>query len=152
MPKTADPIVTGPLDVVVIGFGGGPIDEGIGAALRELSAAGTVAIIDMAYITRSEDGTTASAEVPDSPLPASFHGLDRREHSLIGAEDLLDIAEDLPPGAAAVVIVWANSWADRLARAVDDADGRLICYERLVRPDRLSRRAAERAEATLDAG
>jgi hypothetical protein len=129
MPWTIDPASIGPVDVAVIGFADHAFRPELAAALRELVVAGTVRIIDLAFVLKAADGTTASAEIPDSEVAAAFSGLDDEQSDLLSDEDLLEIAERLEPATAALVIVWENSWAAKFAQAVRQADGFLVSQE-----------------------
>ena len=97
--------------------------------MRELVDARTVRIIDLAFVVKAADGTTASAEIPDSEVAAAFSELDDEQNDLLSDEDLLEIAERLEPATAALVIVWENSWAAKFAQAVRRADGFLLSQE-----------------------
>lgn len=129
MPWTIDPASIGPVDVAVIGFADHAFRPELAAALRELVDARTVRIIDLAFVLKAADGTTASAEIPDSEVAEAFSGLDDEQNDLLSDEDLLEIAERLEPATAALVIVWENSWAAKFAQAVRQADGFLVSQE-----------------------
>ncbi|MGH3154371.1 MAG: DUF6325 family protein [Streptosporangiaceae bacterium] len=129
MPWTIDPASIGPVDVAVIGFADHAFRPELAAALRELVDTRTVRIIDLAFVVKAADGTTAAAEIPDSEVAAAFSGLDDEQNDLLSDEDLLEIAERLEPATAALVIVWENSWAAKFAQAVRQADGVLVSQE-----------------------
>jgi hypothetical protein len=121
----------GPVDVAVIGFVGDEFHGEIAPALRELVAAGTVRIIDLAFVRKAADGTTTAVEIADSDLAEVFGGLDDEQNDLLNEDDLQLVADSLEPATAALVIVWANSWAATFAQAVRDANGFLVSQERI---------------------
>lgn len=131
MSLTIDPTSIGPVDVAVIGFADHAFRPELADALRELVDARTVRIIDLAFVRKAADGTTSSAEIPDSEVGAAFIGLDDEQNDLLSEEDLLEIAEELEPGTAALVIVWDNSWAAKFAQAVRQANGFLVRQDRI---------------------
>ncbi len=131
MPWTIDPASVGPVDVAVIGFADHAFRPELAAALQELLDAGTVRIIDLAFVRQDADGTTATAEIPDSEVAAAFSGLANEQNDLLSDEDLLGIAEKLEPATAALVIVWENSWAAKFAQAVRQANGFLVSQDRI---------------------
>ena len=45
--------------------------------------------------------------------------------------DLELAAESLDPGSSALLVVWENTWASRMVRALRDADFRLLAHERI---------------------
>jgi hypothetical protein len=131
MPVTIDPDAIGPVDVAVIGFVGDAFHGEIAPALRELVEAGTVRIIDLAFVRKSADGATSSVEVVDAEVAAAFAGLDDEQHDLLNDEDLMQIADSLEPATAALVIVWENRWAAHFSEAVRDANGFLVSQDRI---------------------
>ena len=48
-------------------------------------------------------------------------------------EDLIGLANDLEPESSALVIVWENTWASRLASAIRGSGGELVSYFRIPR-------------------
>ena len=40
-------------------------------------------------------------------------------------------AEELEPNSSAVLLVWENVWARKVAQAMRDAGGELVAFERL---------------------
>ena len=102
MPWTIDPTSMGPVDVAVIGFADHAFRPELAAALREIVDDRTVRIIDLAFVRKDADGTTATAEIPDSEAAAAFSGLDDEQNDLLSEEDLLEIAENLEPEFAAL--------------------------------------------------
>jgi hypothetical protein len=126
-----DADTVGPVDVAVIGFVGDAFHGEIAPALRELVDAGTVRIIDLAFVRKAADGTTTAVEIADSEIADAFRGLDDEQHDLLNDEDLQIIADSLKPATAALVIVWANSWAAKFARAVRGANGFMVSQDRI---------------------
>ena len=132
MTLAMDPDTIGPVDVAVIGFAGDAFSGEIAPALRDLADAGTVRIIDLAFVRKAADGTTATVEVTDTDVAAAFGGARRpSRHDLLNDDDLMSIAESLDPATAALVIVWENRWAARFAQAVRHANGVLVSQDRI---------------------
>lgn len=89
-------------------------------------------------------GGTSIAEVGDPAVAEAFQRVTSTQFDLLSESDLTEIASGLDAGTAALVIVWENSWASRLAAAVRASHGRLIAQERIPRDNVL------RAIAALD--
>jgi uncharacterized membrane protein len=50
---------------------------------------------------------------------------------VLSDDDVLDLAEDIPPGSSALFIVWEDLWAADLGRAVRNAGGEVLIGGRL---------------------
>lgn len=127
-----DTDVLGPVDVAVLGFSGDSRHGQVAAAIAELVDAGTVRVIDLAYVAKDDDGTVVVLEVADSGLADALAPLGGGA-DLLNDDDLVEIAEGLRPGTAALVAVWENTWAARLSAAVRSAGGQLIEQVRIPR-------------------
>ena len=90
-------------------------------------------MIDLAFVRKDADGTTAFLEVEDSDIAESYARIHADELDLLSDTDLKQIAEDLDPGSSALVIVFENTWAARLARAIRESHGQLLSLERIPR-------------------
>jgi hypothetical protein len=50
---------------------------------------------------------------------------------LLNEDDLADAAEALEPNSSAALLVWENVWARRVTKAMRDAGGELLAFERV---------------------
>lgn len=144
MATVPDTDTMGPVDVAVIVFDGDEFQADVAPALTELNDSGTVHVIDLAFVRKETDESVSYLEVEDADVARAFERLDSEHLDLLSDEDLTEIAGGLAPGTSALVIVWENSWAGRLAAAVRASHGRLVAQERLPRATVL------RAVAALD--
>lgn len=126
----------GPVEYALLAFEGNRFSGDIAPALADLVEAGTVRIIDLAFIMKDDDGTVLTFEVDDLPADVadSFAALEYEVDDLLNADDLLLEAEALDPGTSAALVVWENLWAKELADAVRAAGGALVDHGR-VDPD-----------------
>lgn len=131
MPDIPDPATVGPVDVAVVLFEGNNFNGEVAPALAELQQSGTVRIIDLAFLTRDADGTAAFVEVEDADVADAFGEITESRLDLLNDEDLMGMAEGLEPNSSAVVLVWENTWASRLAAAIRGSGGELISYFRI---------------------
>lgn len=134
----------GPVDVAVIAFEGNEFNGDVAPALAELHDSGTVRVIDLAFIRKEDDGSTSFVEVEDADVADAFARVNGEPFDLLSDADLTEIASGLKAGSSAMVIVWENSWAARLAAAVRNSHGSLIAQERIPRENVM------RAIAALD--
>ena len=113
----------GPVDYAVIAFPGSRFNGGIAPALAELVEAGTIRIIDVAFVSKDENGDISGFELDefDEEVRAGFERAGIDGESLFNDEDIIAAGEELQPGSSAALIVWENLWATKIAVAVRDA-------------------------------
>jgi Family of unknown function (DUF6325) len=141
----------GPVDYAVIAFPGNQFEGDIAPAIGELVDAGTIRVIDLAFVGKDADGTAVAMELTELD-PNVQAGLDRagiEVGGLFNEDDLMDVAEGLEPDSSAAVLVWENVWAREVSRAMRDAGGELITFERL--PHEVVQAAREWALAQAEA-
>jgi uncharacterized membrane protein len=123
----------GPVDYAVIAFPGNEFRGEIAPAIAELVEAGTIRIIDIAFVGKNADGDAVAFELTelDPDVQAGLDKLGIEVGGLLNEDDLMDIAADLPPNNSAALLVWENVWARKVAQAMRDAGGELVAFERL---------------------
>jgi uncharacterized membrane protein len=123
----------GPVDYAVIAFPGNKFRGEIAPAIAELVDAGTIRVIDVAFVGKNADGDAVAMELMELD-PDVQEGLDKAGvvvGGLFNEDDLMDIAADLPPETSAAVLVWENVWARKVTQAMRDAGGQLVTFERI---------------------
>jgi hypothetical protein len=123
----------GPVEYAVIAFPGNTFKGDIAPELRRLTTEGIVRIIDLTFIKRDADGTVEILEL-DALAPdeaAVFADVDGEINGLLSEEDLASICEEIPPDSSAAIIVWENSWATALTKALRAAGGVLVAREQV---------------------
>jgi hypothetical protein len=123
----------GPVDYAIIAFPGNQFQGEIAPALGELVDAGTIRIIDIAFVAKDEAGNTVAMELTelDPQVQAGLEALGVEVSGLFNEDDLMDAAEDLEPNSSAALLVWENVWARKVAQAMRDAGGVLVAFDRL---------------------
>jgi Family of unknown function (DUF6325) len=123
----------GPVDFMVMAFPGNKFKGEIAPALGRLVEAGTVRIIDVAFVAKGEDGETAAFEILDldPEVQEALEKIDVEVSGLFNEEDLELAAEALDPNSSALMLVWENLWAREVAQAGRDAGGELIEFNRV---------------------
>ena len=134
----------GPVDVAVIRFDTEDFSDDVAPALAELNRSGTVHIIDLAFVRKDTDDSVTCLEATDDHVARAFAGLADTQFDLLSDSDLDKVADELDSGSCAMVIVWENSWAARLAAALRGSHGQMVAQERIPRENVL------RAIAALD--
>jgi hypothetical protein len=123
--------VSGSVELAVIAFPGSQFRGEIIPALADLVDAGTVTILDLVLVSKTEEGDVVVIEIDEADDPGMFDDLDGEVTAILSDEDALAAGEALDPGNTAAVIVWENTWARSLIGAIQDAGGLLVAHDRL---------------------
>jgi hypothetical protein len=123
----------GPVDYMIVAFPGNEFKGEIAPALADLVDAGTIRIMDLAFVGKNEAGDTVSFELMelDPEVRAGFERAGIEVTGLFSEEDLEAAAEELEPNSSAALLVWENVWAREVAQAMRNAGGELLDFERL---------------------
>ena len=103
----------GPIQYIVVGFPGNNFKGEIIPALGDLVKAGTIRVMDLAFVKKDADGSMLIVELEElaDDEAAPFGAFEKQIGDLLNDEDLLVAAEALEPGSSAAVLVWENLWA-----------------------------------------
>ena len=139
----------GPMQILVVGFEHGNFKGEILEELRRLREHDVIRLIDLLFVTKSEDGETAAVETSDltsdeatelGALAGALVGLGAAgeegaevgalagaEAAAAGATPLGDevwyISDAIPPGTSAAVAILEHRWAIGLRDAIRRAGG-----------------------------
>lgn len=121
------------VDFVVVEFGGNVIGAKVAEQLRELAARDIIRVIDMVFVTKAEDGTVATTELPhlDAESYQAFDAVTQSLDGLIGEDDIARVGETIEPGTTACVMLFEHLWATWLRDAISDAGGRIRYMDRI---------------------
>jgi hypothetical protein len=121
----------GPIDYVVIEWPDRqPSGEGV-PILLDLVERGIVRIIDLAFITKAEDGTVAALELADVGAIEGLEELVGAASGLLDESDVAEAGEALEPGTSAALLVYENSWAAPFAAALRRNGAQLVANGRI---------------------
>jgi uncharacterized membrane protein len=123
----------GPVSYTVIAFPGNRFTGKIVPEVEKLIANGTVRILDLVFVAKDEAGDTISLEFDQMDELVPFGELDGEVGGLVNAEDLDHVAQGLPEGNSALIIVWEDLWARGFVEAVQEAGGVVIETARIPR-------------------
>ena len=123
----------GPIDYVVLEWPGAyPDTSEVQPLLLDLVSRGIIRILDIAFVTKDEDGSVTGLELGDlKQVTAAFAEFEGAASGLLGFEDLQEAASFLEPGTSAAVLVWENRWAAPVAAALRRSGGQLAASGRL---------------------
>ena len=138
----------GPVEYMVVAFPHNKFDGSIASALGELTDAGTIRVLDLAFVMKHGDGSIAASELEDmeSDVGRAFRAIEAEAGELISEEDLLAVGEELEADSSAAVLVWEDVWATKIKGAIREAGGVMMGLERV--PYQVVDAALAYAEAT----
>jgi hypothetical protein len=123
----------GPVDYMIVAFPGNQFKGEIAPALADLVDAGTIRIIDVAFVGKDADGDTVAFELTelDPEVQKGLDNLGIEVGGLFNEDDLADAGDALEPNSSAALLVWENVWAREVGQAMRNAGGELVAFERL---------------------
>jgi hypothetical protein len=124
----------GPVEYMVVAFPGNQFKGEILPAIAEQVEAGTIRIIDLAFVSKDANGDVTALEVSDldSEIGQALHGLLGDEKGgLLNDEDIMAVAEEMEPNFSAGLLVWEDVWATKIKNSIIDAGGELWDLERV---------------------
>jgi hypothetical protein len=128
----------GPLEYTVIAFDGNRFDGAIVDEITRVVDSGTIALVDLVFITKGSDGVGDAIEVDrkDDPRFAGLSTLLTGTIGLLTQEDVQQLLDDLPRNTSAMVVLFEHRWAVNVKRAVLAAGGFLVSRETIA-PEKL---------------
>jgi Family of unknown function (DUF6325) len=139
----------GPIDYVLIEWPGRQPTGEAAPIVADLVERGIIRVLDLAFITKAEDGTVAGLEIKDLGEEVEelklFEGA---SSGLLSDDDIGEAAAALEPGTSAALLVFENSWAAPFATAIRRSGGQLVASGRIpVQAVLAALEATEEAEA-----
>jgi uncharacterized membrane protein len=140
--------VTGPVQVLVVGFDRPTFSGEVLAEFTRLRQAGIVRLVDLLVVSRTAEGAFETLALPEAveadlgDLAAGVLGL---PEDSAGAEAQVteddaasawSLADAIPVGGTAAVALIEHTWADPLSAAIQRAGGTLLEETWLAREDR----------------
>lgn len=131
--------MTGPVQVLVVGFDEPSFSGRVMAELERLREAGVVRLVDVLLVRRDEDGSFETLPAP----PGSAPGSGTLAADILGAGAGADpdeagwsLADAVEPGGVAAVALLEHMWATQLVDAIGAAGGRSLGEGWLAPEDR----------------
>jgi Family of unknown function (DUF6325) len=133
-----------PLRRLVIGFNEDRFDGSIAKEIEKIVSAGVIRIVDIVYVTKTGEGTTAIVEIDNKndPAFASFKRLLGKTQALFTNEDLERLADLMPPASAGLVLLFEHRWAEDIKEAMAKRGGFLVARS-VIPPEVLEDLSAE---------
>ena len=121
-------MVSGPVDVVIIGFPGNKFTGKIAPAIAELVENNTIRILDLLFVTTDDAGTVSALRIQDlaSDMQPGLVELDTFMPGALDEHDAQELAEDLPANSSALLVAFENVWASKFVAAIQEAEAVVI--------------------------
>ena len=124
----------GPVEFYLVAFDGDRPDPATFAALTDLVAGGVVRVLDFVLVTRTANGDLDILELDEGDELLILEGVEPIVARLASEDDILALAEVVPPGRSAAVVVLELLFARTLAQDVAAAGGQVLRTERVPAP------------------
>jgi uncharacterized protein DUF6325 len=123
----------GPVDYLVVEFpaGAGNFTGEMTDALLALVDSGTIRVIDVLILTKSEDGTIDATELSDIDELGPLQAVEAQLGEFLAEEDVAHLAAAMDPRSTAGVLIWENLWAAPFAAAARRSGGQLLASGRI---------------------
>lgn len=122
----------GPIDYIVVEWKDRqPTGEAV-PYLVDLVDRGIIRILDLAFITKGEDGSVGRLELSDvGDAVEEYAVFEGASSGLLSEEDTDEAGKALEPGTSAALLVFENRWAAPFATAVRRSGGQLVASGRI---------------------
>jgi len=120
----------GPVELIALGFPDDRIPDEVKEQLAALVVSEQVRIIDLVVVRRPVEGDIEVIELEDLGDDLAIT-VELEGGGLAGDEDIADIAEAVPAGTSALVIVFEHVWSIGIAQAIRQTGGVLLAAERI---------------------
>ena len=124
----------GPVDYLIVEWPPGkePTGEGL-RHLVDLSERGLIRVIDLAFVTKEEDGTVKGVAITDvdSDGKLDLVQFEGASSGMLDQQDYDEAGSALEPGTSAAILVYENKWAAPFATAVRNSGAQLVASGRI---------------------
>jgi uncharacterized membrane protein len=122
----------GPIDYIILEWPNEPSGDEVVPLMIDLVDRGIIRILDIAFVSKDDDGELTAIEIGDlGPTAAAFGAFEGAATGLVDDDDLREAAAALEPGTSAAILVWENLWAAPLAVALRRSGGQLVASGRI---------------------
>jgi len=127
----------GPIDFVALEFPGNKFTGEILTELFDLVDKEIIHIYDLVVVLKEQDGSVVVRELQelDPQNIKVFDPLKAESSQMLTYDDINAVAEKLAPNSSAGLMLIENLWAKKVMRAFENADAKLLLFERIPHED-----------------
>jgi len=118
----------GPISFLIVEFPGNRMTGEGFAELIELVDRGVIRILDLRFVSRTDDGDILAIELSDLDVDGTFDlaVFEGVSSGLIDDTDLADAKDAIAPGSSAAVLIFENRWATNFVEALRGSGAELV--------------------------
>ncbi|GAA4375643.1 DUF6325 family protein [Paeniglutamicibacter cryotolerans] len=124
----------GPVELYLVGLEGDRPSAGVLEALGNLLDTEVVRLLDFMIITKDTDGEVTVTEIEYESEDYGFGGADMAAVGIAGDDDIEQLAELVPPGSSAALVVLELTWAKKLSERFAASGAEVLSVERIPAP------------------
>jgi uncharacterized membrane protein len=124
----------GPVELYLVGFEGDRPAPSVVEALADLLDSGLMRLLDFIILSRSEEGDVTVVEVEDEADEYGLADIELAAIGIAGDEDIDELAELVPPGQSAALVVLEMVFARALAEKIAASGAEVLSVERIPAP------------------
>jgi uncharacterized membrane protein len=128
-------VAAGPLEVLVMGFAGEGLPDGVGAALEQIQASGDVRIVEAFLVMKAGSAAVRVEEVTDlmglAGTGSPFGGALPEASLWKDPESVREVGRAMPPDSTALALVLVHQAARDVVTAFRDLGGVVLTSTRL---------------------
>lgn len=135
-----EPDELGPIDYLIIEFPGNRMTgEGL-PILIDLVDRGVIRVLDLIFVRKEDDGSTALLAVSDLDGDGTFDlaVFEGASSGILGHNDVDEAGAVLRAGSSAAILIYANLWAAPMASALRRSGAQLVASGRIPLTDFVS--------------
>jgi hypothetical protein len=129
--ETADRL--GPVELLVIEFPRGEVRATGFATMTDLVDRGVIAVLDLEFVRRTEDGDVHLVDIADAveDAPDDLGYLIGASSGLLDADDVTAVGEEIQPGSLAGVLLFEHVWILPMVDAIHAGGARVVTAARV---------------------
>lgn len=123
----------GPIELLVIEFPRGDVSGAGFSTMTDLLERGIIAVLDLEFVRRTEDGDVELVEIADAVTGAAddLEYLVGASSGLLDPDDITAVGESVAPGSLAGVLLFEHVWMLPLVDAVQAGGARVLTSARV---------------------
>lgn len=123
----------GPVELLVIEFPRGEVRAAGFATMTDLVDRGIIAVLDLEFVRRTEDGTVERVDIADAvaDAPDDLGYLVGASSGLLDLDDISAVGDSIEPGSLAGVLLFEHVWILPMVDAVHAGGARVLTSARV---------------------
>lgn len=123
----------GPVEILIIEFPRGQVSGAGFATMTDLVDRGVIAVLDLEFVRRTDDGRAELVDVTDAVAgaPDDLGYLVGASSGLLDPDDVTLVGESIEPGSLAGVLLFEHVWMFSMVDAIQAGGARVVTSARV---------------------